>query len=93
MFFALYESWRRAQVLRKNVSSDALKLFHSEKPPSKSQEKTPFTSPTPASSGGSPFPWTSTGGTAPAPTSTKVTGINDKSYLIKFKSNWLLLAN
>jgi hypothetical protein len=29
MFFALYDSWRRAQILRKNVSSDALKLFHS----------------------------------------------------------------
>ena len=28
MFFALYDSWRRAQILRKNVSSDALKLFH-----------------------------------------------------------------
>ena len=32
MFFALYDSWRRAQILRKNVSSDALKLFYSEKP-------------------------------------------------------------
>jgi hypothetical protein len=29
MFFALYDSWRRAQILRKNVASDALKLFHS----------------------------------------------------------------
>ena len=28
MWFALYESWRRAQILRKNVSSDALKLVH-----------------------------------------------------------------
>ena len=31
MFFALYDSWRRAQILRKNVSSDALKLFYTEK--------------------------------------------------------------
>jgi hypothetical protein len=30
MWFALYESWRRAQILRKNVSSDALKSFHGE---------------------------------------------------------------
>lgn len=71
MFFALYESWKKAQILRRNVSSDALKLFHSEKPPSKSQEKTPFTSPTPASSTGSPFAW----GTAPpAAAASKVTG-------------------
>ncbi|XP_023323171.1 protein KIAA0100 isoform X4 [Eurytemora carolleeae] len=58
MFFALYDSWRRAQILRKNVSSDALKLFYSEKPiQTQPQEKTPFTSPTPASTVNSPFSW------------------------------------
>ena len=31
MFFALYDSWRRAQILRKNVSSDALRLLYTEK--------------------------------------------------------------
>ena len=62
MFFALYESWRRAQIIRKNVSSDALKLIHSDtKPVTSTEDKThsPFASPTThtAQHTGSPFSW------------------------------------
>ena len=39
MWFALYESWRRAQILRKNVSSDALKLVHGEQLQGKKESK------------------------------------------------------
>ena len=47
MFFALYDSWRRAQIIRKNVSSDALKLIHCDtKPLPSSEDKSPFVSPT-----------------------------------------------
>ena len=49
MWFALYESWRRAQILRKNVSSDALKLVHGEQLQGKkeSDASPAFTSPPP----------------------------------------------
>ena len=64
MFFALYDSWRRAQIIRKNVSSDALKLIHSDqKSHTQSDEKplSPFCSPGSSSaqtgSGSSPFSW------------------------------------
>ena len=65
MFFALYESWRRAQIIRKNVSSDALKLIHCEGVNKSDQDKpqvmSPFSSPTSTSSTsqatGSPFSW------------------------------------
>merc|ERR1719186_427819 len=58
MGIALYDSWRRAQILRKNVSSDALKSFHVESA-TPQQEKTPFTSPTPQQNhtSGSPYSW------------------------------------
>ena len=61
MFFALYDSWRRAQILRKNVSSDALKLFHSaaEKAGGAAPEKgvgpTTAAAATAANSGSTPF--------------------------------------
>jgi len=61
MWFALYDSWRRAQILRKNVSSDALKSFHGDaKTHTVIPEKTltPFTSPTPhTQQTSSPFSW------------------------------------
>jgi len=62
MWFALYDSWRRAQILRKNVSSDALKSFHGDitKTHTTIPEKahTPFTSPTPhTQQTSSPFSW------------------------------------
>ena len=60
MFFALYDSWRRAQIIRKNVSSDALKLIHCDtKPLPSSEDKSPFVSPTShtAAQSGSPFSW------------------------------------
>ena len=80
MWFALYESWRRTQILRKNVSSDALKSFHGEgkrtegggTTESGGTASTPFTSPTPHSaphSAHSPFAW---GGRAGASSSTGV---------------------
>ena len=85
MWFALYESWRRAQILRKNVSSDALKSFHGEV--GKRGEVggggeaavgggTPFTSPTPHSGSGSltqtSSPYTAQWSTGPS----RVTGVS-----------------
>ena len=66
MFFALYDSWRRAQIIRKNVSSDALKLIHCDgktqlQPEDKGHSgHSPFASPTSHTAqaqSGSPFSW------------------------------------
>jgi len=63
MWFALYDSWRRAQILRKNVSSDALKSFHGDcvnnHTNGSEKTQTPFTSPTPHNTqqNCSPFSW------------------------------------
>jgi len=63
MWFALYDSWRRAQILRKNVSSDALKSFHGDcvnnHTTGSEKTQTPFTSPTPHNTqqNCSPFSW------------------------------------
>ena len=61
MFFALYDSWRRAQIIRKNVSSDALKLIHCDTKTHNATEdkpQTPFASPTShTAQAGSPFSW------------------------------------
>ena len=65
MWFALYESWRRAQILRKNVSSDALKLVHGEQLQGKKEnDSSPtFTSPPPShQQQSSPFSHHSRGG-------------------------------
>ena len=65
MWFALYESWRRAQILRKNVSSDALKLVHGEQLQGKkeSDSSPTFTSPPPShQQQSSPFSHHSRGG-------------------------------
>jgi len=61
MSFALYDSWRRAQILRKNVSSDALKSFHGDSSKSNIEKvSSPFNSPSPHSHSQqacSPFSW------------------------------------
>ena len=58
MFFALYDSWRRAQIIRKNVSSDALKLMYCENQ-GDDKPHSPYASPTShnAPQTGSPFSW------------------------------------
>ena len=65
MFFALYDSWRRAQIIRKNVSSDALKLIHSDQKTHQASDDnkplSPYCSPggtaAQTGSGSSPFSW------------------------------------
>eukprot|EP00090_Calanus_glacialis_P005198 TRINITY_DN14003_c0_g1_i1.p1 TRINITY_DN14003_c0_g1~~TRINITY_DN14003_c0_g1_i1.p1 ORF type:complete len:1873 (+),score=761.29 TRINITY_DN14003_c0_g1_i1:223-5619(+) len=63
MWFALYDSWEKARILRKNVSSDALKSFHGDcikTHPTNAEkaQQTPFTSPTPHTQQNcSPFSW------------------------------------
>ena len=52
MWFALYDSWRRAQILRTNVSSDALKSFHAENCAAASQQPPGTEEATPA---GTPY--------------------------------------